>query len=34
VKVGSETISNEKFYQHFFDLLQMHLPSKSEKKVP
>ena len=34
VKVGSETISNERFYQHFFELLQKYLPSRSEKKVP
>lgn len=32
VKVGSETISNEKFYQHFFELLQRYLPNRAEKK--
>lgn len=30
VKVGSETISNEKFYERFFDLLQQYLPDRAE----
>jgi hypothetical protein len=34
VKVGSETISNPKFYQVFFDLIQRHLTHSTGKKSP
>ncbi len=30
VKVGSETINNEKFYERFYELLQQYLPDLSE----